>query len=286
MSASSKVALIMGVANQRSIAWSCAEQFSRLGWNVILTTQSEKTLLKAQPLIDNHQNILGGFVCDVLTDLDKDSGSSSSIFRQRLSDILNGASLDAVVHSLAYAPSIKTTPLLQTTRDDFLVAQEISAYSLISVARETLEFFQQQPHASAGTSSITALTYLGATRAIPGYHAMGPAKASLESIVRGLALELADVGCDETSRRRIRVNAVSAGPLPTISAKGGISGFDQMRQDVELRAPLGNITSDQVASTVQFLSSNEASGITGQTIHVDGGYSIVGGPGLPSRLQA
>jgi enoyl-[acyl-carrier protein] reductase I len=283
MSTSSKVALIMGVANQRSIAWSCAERFSRLGWKVILTTQSEKILRKAQPLVDHHPNILGTFVCDVLTDLDSSSGTCSA-FRQRLSDLLQDEPLTAVVHSLAHAPNIKTVPLLQTTRDDFLMAQEISAYSLISVARETREFLVQPHPGDSGTSSITALSYLGASRAIPGYHAMGPAKASLEGIVRGLALELASFDSSKTSRR-IRVNAVAAGPLPTISAKGGISGFDLMRQDVEIRAPLGNITSDQVASAIEFLSTDAASGITGQTIHVDGGYAIVGGPGLPSRLQ-
>jgi len=271
---------------------------------VILTTQSDKILQKIQPLFDHNngdhhhsKNILGGFVCDVMTDLDGDS-ENRSIFRQRLSDLLKEDSLSAVVHSLAFAPNIKTTTLLDTTRDDFRTAQDISAYSLISVARETREFLNErrQPSLPADvdvgtTRSITALSYLGAMRAIPGYHAMGPAKASLESIVRGLALELADVAKDDddgesrrTSTSRIRVNAVSAGPLPTISAKGGITGFDQMRQDMALRAPLGNITTDEVASTVTFLSSDDASGITGQTIYVDGGYSIVAGPGLPNRI--
>lgn len=287
MAAGSKVALIMGVANPRSIAWSCAEHFARVGWKVIVTAQSTKILNKARPLLDNCQpNIIGGFACDVMTDLEPDENSSErkSTFRRRLDELLQEEKLSAVVHSLAFAPSIKTTPLLGTTREDFLVAQEISAYSLIAVARETRDLLaqippphQQQDDSRCTTGSITALSYLGASRAISGYNAMGPAKASLESIVRGLALELASVNKDQHSQP-IRVNALSAGPLPTISAKGGISGFDQMRLDMDRRAPLGNITNQQVASTVEFLSNEGGSGITGQTIYVDGGYSIVGGP--------
>lgn len=303
-----KVALVMGLANPRSIAWSCVDTFARNGWKVVLTCQSEKILSKAQPLFDKYKSsILGSFECDVLKDLDDNASSADqhcSPFQQRLGGILNDqpAPLSAVVHSLAYAPNIKTTPLLQSTREDFLQAHEISAYSLIQVARQTKDFFfLREDHHRGGVDgdegedgtrrivgSITALSYLGAVRAIPGYHAMGPAKASLESIVRGLALELADhelssSSSSPASSSRIRVNAVSAGPLPTLSAKGGIAGFDQMRRDMEVRAPLGNITAEQVASTVHFLSTEGANGITGQTVYVDGGYSIVGGPGMPSR---
>lgn len=274
--ATGKIALVMGVANSRSIAWSCVETFARNGWKVILTCQNEKLLSRAQPLLQNHDTVIGGFECDVLTDLEEESAAtSSSSFQQRLADLLKDERLGAVVHSLAYGPNIKTTPLLHSTKHDFLQAHEISAYSLIQVARQVQGFWSQNTKGSA-CGSITTLSYLGAGRAVPGYHAMGPAKASLESIVRGLALELAAADHETNAARRIRVNAVSAGPLPTLSAKGGISGFDTMRNDVAARAPLGNITADQVASTVHFLSSDAASGITGQVIFCDGGYSMVG----------
>ena len=282
MAAAQKVALVMGVANPRSIAWSCVEAFARQkgSWKVILTCQNEKNLSKAQPLLQKYDDtILGAFECDVLSDLDDTDGSFPTVFQQRLAEVLKEESLSAVVHSLAHGPNIKTTPLLHSTKEDFLQAQEISAYSLIQAARQTKEFWGRNEEGSA-VGSITALSYLGAVRAVPGYHAMGPAKASLESIVRGLAFELGNHDGDSS---RIRVNAVSAGPLPTLSAKGGLAGFDVMRRDMELRAPLGNITADQVASTVHFLSSDAASGITGQTIYVDGGYSVVGGPAMPGR---
>lgn len=275
---SGKIALVMGVANTRSIAWSCVETFVRHGWRVILTCENEKTLSRAQPLWQKDENVLGGFECNVQNDLDDSSGTS--LFQERLKDMLKDDPLSAVVHSFAFGPNIKTTPLLQSTKADFLQTQEISAYSLIQVARQTDKFWTQieVDGSSCKSGSITALSYLGAVRAVPGYHAMGPAKASLESITRGLALEMAQRS-DQDVASRIRVNAVSAGPLPTLSAKGGLAGFDNMRKDMERRAPLGNVTADQVSSTVHFLSGDGASGITGQTVYVDGGYSIVGGPG-------
>ena len=174
-----------------------------------------------------------------------------------------------MIHSIAFCPDLKT-PLLETTRESFREAHDISAYSLIEVARESMPLFGQNDEES--TNSITTLSYLGSQFAIPGYHAMGPAKASLESIVRGLALEM---GQQHTAK--VRVNAVRAGPIPTLSSKGGIAGFELMRQDVQNKAPLGNVSASEVASTV-FHVAAEATGMSGQTINVDGGYSIVGGP--------
>lgn len=272
MSVHNQIALIMGIANSRSIAYSCAKQFLQKGWRVIFTCQDEKILSKTDELLRVEENVMGGFVCDVLQDLDgRTSTSSMSPFQQRLADILQDEPISSVVHSLAHAPNLKTNSLLDTTREDYLRAHEISAFSLIDATRQVRRFLDEDM--DTPSRSITALSYLGATRAIPGYNVMGPAKASLESIVRGLASEVAP---------SIRVNAVSAGPLPTLSARGGIADFAEMRREMDERAPLGNITAEQVSSTVQFLSSNEASGITGQTVYVDGGYSIVGGP---SRLK-
>jgi enoyl-[acyl-carrier protein] reductase I len=262
---SNKVALVMGVANQRSIAWNCVQSFlNQPGWDVILTFQSDKMKSRVEPLI-NHPNVLDGFVCDVTSRDDMDD------FSQRLTQVLGTQrKLQAVVHSLAHAPNLKTTPLLETSLESYTQAHAISAYSLISIAKAT------QPLLDTTTAnSITALSYLGAVRAVAGYNVMGPAKASLESIVRGLAVEMAPTNT--------RVNAVSAGPIATLSAKGGIAHFETIREEMRQRAPLGNVTAEQVASTVRFLASEEASGITGQTIYVDGGYSIVGGP--PPRKE-
>lgn len=308
-----KVALIMGVANQRSIAMSCMESFLQKGdWDVILTMQNETTQAKVQKMIEqrhvqpqqqimNNTNIqhdtnsngynytkgkiLGGFVCDI-----SDPRSTELFFRESLPETLqnernNNAELQAVIHSIAFAPDLRK-PLLETSREAFLEAHEISAYSLIQVARESLPYLggnrQEGVEGDSGTascsssSSITTLSYLGADRAIPGYHAMGPAKASLESIVRGLALELGQHRPTEDAPI-VRVNAVRAGPIPTLSSKGGIAGFGRMREDVRLKAPLGNVSASQVASTVYHVAA-EATGMTGQTIDVDGGYSTVGGP--------
>ena len=286
-----KVALIMGVANQRSIALSCMESFLQKGdWDVILTVQNEKARIKVQKIIEQTKynknsssnrngKILGVEICDV-----SDQMSTEKFFRESLQDTLHNynnsnehRNLQAVIHSLAFAPELKN-PLIETTREAYLEAHEISAYSLIQVARESIPYLQhgnngiENSSSSSTSSSLTTLSYLGAGRAIPGYNVMGPAKASLESIVRGLALELG-----QHSDHPIRVNAVRAGPIPTVSSKGGITGFERMRQDVQIRAPLGNVTSSQVAATVYHVAA-EACGMTGQTIEVDGGYSIVAGP--------
>lgn len=249
----------MGVANNRSIAWSCVQSFLNQDWDVVLTYQDVKMASKMEKLIGQlpNNNLLVARPCNVKTDL-------PDFFAQQLPDILKDRPLNSIVHSLANAPNLHT-PLLQTKLEDYLESHHISAYSLLEVARES------QSLLSETESSITALSYLGAVRAISNYHVMGPAKASLEAIVRGLALEMGSLGT--------RVNAVSAGPLPTLAAKGGITNFSQMRDDVVNRAPLGNITPEQVASTVSFLAC-EGTGITGQTIYVDGGYSIVGGPSI------
>mmetsp|Transcript_33379 Transcript_33379/g.33888 ORF Transcript_33379/g.33888 Transcript_33379/m.33888 type:complete len:300 (+) Transcript_33379:112-1011(+) len=285
-----KVALIMGVANQRSIAMSCMESFLQKGdWDVVLTTQNEKTVTKVQKIIDQTNNnrnsnrygkILGVFPCDVTDPL-----STNNFFRESLQETLRNNNnqhenlLQAVIHSLAFARELKN-PLIETTREAYLDAHEVSAYSLIQVARESIPYLHKNGNKNC-SSSITTLSYLGAGRAIPGYNIMGPAKASLESIVRGLALELGQQQPTQNQQRVehpiIRVNCVRAGPIPTLSSKGGITGFDRMRQDVRTRAPLGNVSASTVAATVYHVAA-EACGMTGQTIEVDGGYSIVARP--------
>lgn len=289
-STTNKAALIMGVANQRSIAMSCARAFIDRGWDVILTTQNENTKNKIQTMIDkskhemtstnndngnnNSGKLLGVFPCDVT-----DDKSIELFFREYLEETLhknNKQHMEAVIHSLAFAPQLKN-PLLETTREAYLEAHEVSAYSLIQVTKESLPYLTcrkgTKNNNSSSSSSITTLSYLGAEKAILGYNIMGPAKASLESIVRGLALELGQ----KQQLHAVRVNAVRSGPIPTISSKGGISGFGRMRQDVQDRAPLGNVSALQVATTVYHVAA-EAFGMTGQTIDVDGGYSIVSGP--------
>jgi enoyl-[acyl-carrier protein] reductase I len=248
---SKKTALIMGVANRRSIAWACVRSFLEKDYNVVFTYQNERFEKTAKDLIEStsFSHCIHALPCQVETD-------TPLLFQERLPELLGGeVCLDAIVHSIAYAPDMKDSSLLDTSRNAFLLAHDISSYSFLEVARHS------------NTRSLTALSYLGAVRAVPHYNIMGPAKASLESLVRGLALEMGD---------RTRVNAVSAGPLSTLAARG-IRGISSIREDVERRAPLKrNITAEEVADTVAFLS--QATGITGQTIYVDGGYSIVAGP--------
>jgi enoyl-[acyl-carrier protein] reductase I len=254
-----KTALILGVANHRSIAWACAKSFLQQDYRVVFTYQNERFAKTAQDLIAGVESpkLLHAIPCNVENEI-------PSLFEERLPAILGDDSnqLDLIVHAIAYAPAdaMKEGTLLNTSRQSFLHAHDISAYSFLETAQCSLPLMKEG-------SSLTALSYLGAVRAIPNYNVMGPAKASLEGLVRGLALELPSH----------RVNAVSAGPINTLAARG-ISGFGQIRSEMEERAPLKrNVTAKEVADTVRFVAS-EATGMTGQTIYVDAGYSIAGGP--------
>jgi enoyl-[acyl-carrier protein] reductase I len=265
-----KLALVMGVANQRSIAWACVESFLQKNHDCIITyhipstevTSSIKYKSKIEKLIEpytqtpsdmrNGSRIIGYLPCNVETDL-------PDLFKERIPILLEGRKIDAVVHSIAYAPEMDK-PLLQTSGAAYLTAQHISAYSLIQTIRECVA-----NDVLSKSSAVTTLSYLGAIRAVPGYGCMGPAKAALESVVRGLAIEVGP--------GNIRVNAVSAGPIKTVSARG-IPNFGSIQQHVLENAPLRrNVSIEEVAETVTWLSS-VATGITGQTIYVDAGYSV------------
>mmetsp|Transcript_28828 Transcript_28828/g.35072 ORF Transcript_28828/g.35072 Transcript_28828/m.35072 type:complete len:293 (+) Transcript_28828:50-928(+) len=281
------VALVLGVANSRSIAWSSALCLMNRGYDVLVTYQNERFKPTVEKLIDNHKQSLrydthsGNddpsltcFPCDVSSE-----ESIKKLFNEKVPTFLqqrqqNSSSssthLDAIVHSIAHAPpdAMKNGSLLSTSLPSFSTAHAISSYSLLSVARLALPLLTSPD--DKYYPSLTALTYLGSTRAVPNYNVMGPAKASLEAVVRGLALELGP-------EYGIRVNAVSSGPIKTLSARG-IRGFTDMTTECELKSPLRrNVTADEVGEMVSFLAGKEARGITGQVFFVDAGYSIVGG---------
>jgi enoyl-[acyl-carrier protein] reductase I len=221
--------------------------------------------------------IAGVHVCDVT-----DDGAIDRVF-EAISES-DGQRLDAVLHAVAHAPAtaMKGT-LLDTTRSDFNSAHEVSAYSLIAIARAASPLLAAKPPSSSDTDddnqrddrchggggSITTLTYSGSTRATPGYVVMGCAKASLEAAVRGLALELGPPPLG------IRVNALSPGPISTLAARG-ISGFTEMKAAALAKAPLqSTATPAEVGAAACFLASDGAASVTGQVIHMDGGLSAI-----------
>lgn len=278
--AARKVALVMGVANQRSIAWAVCQSFLAQDYDCLVTFQTKKHQEKSQTLLlstkelDNTNSgsaqILGSFACNVTTDI-------PVLFNDYIPETLGqNRKIDAIVHSIAYADfEGQADKLSQASLQAFLQAQHVSAYSFLETAQCAIGSGAGSDNNSsvlAAHSSLTALTYLGAVRAVPNYHVMGPAKASLEAIVRGLAAEL---GPTDNS---IRVNAVSAGPLKTAAARG-IPDFGVLANHCNEHAPTGNPTVQQVADTVTWVagasSSSGGGGVTGQTIYVDGGYSSV-----------
>jgi enoyl-[acyl-carrier protein] reductase I len=249
-----KKALIFGVANHRSIAWAIAQALAGEGAQIALTYQERME----KYVRDLAAKIPGTSVipCDVQNDdeLDKAFAETSTIF--------NGE-LDILIHCVAYAPpSELENPFLQTTRAGFHTALDISAYSLVAMSRRA------EPLMKTKGGSILALTYMASERVMPKYNVMAVAKAALECSVRYLAFELGE--------HNIRVNAISAGPLNTLAARG-VSGFTSFREQMGQVAPLRrNIEQSEVGDTALFLSSHLARAITGEIMFVDAGYNIMG----------
>jgi enoyl-[acyl-carrier protein] reductase I len=253
MSETQKTAVIFGLANKRSIAWAIAQKLQQAGWRLAITYQNQRLELEAKDLIAELQDA-AGFMCDVTQD-----DQIAKLFED-----LKGkyGVLHGLVHSIGFAPeSDLKGEFVNTTREGFRVAQDISVYSLIAVARGAL------PLMTSGGSIVT-LTYYGAEKVVPRYNVMGVSKAALEATVRYLANDLGP--------KAIRVNAISAGPIKSLASRG-ISGFgDMLKAHIE-RAPLKrNVDPGEVGATAAFLLSDGGSGITGETLYVDCGYNIMG----------
>ncbi len=252
MSDSQKTAVIFGLANKRSIAWAIAQKLNEAGWRLAITYQNERLALEAKDLIADLPGA-EGFMCDVTQDDQL----------ARLFDELKAkyGVLQGLVHSIGFAPEADLKgDFVNTTREGFRIAHDISVYSLIAVSRGVL------PLMASGGSIIT-LTYYGAEKVVPRYNLMGVAKAALEATVRYLANDLGP--------KAVRVNAISAGPIKTLASRG-ISGFGEMLKVQAERAPLRrNVDAAEVGSTAAFLLSEAASGITGETLYVDCGSNIM-----------
>jgi len=248
-----KTAVIFGLANKRSIAWAIAQKLQQAGWRLAITYQNERLALEAKDLIADLPGA-DGFMCDVTQD-DQLARLFSDLKEKY--GVLHG-----LVHSIGFAPEADLKgDFVNTTREGFRIAHDISVYSLIAVARGVL------PLMNTGGSIVT-LTYYGAEKVVPRYNVMGVAKAALEATVRYLANDLGP--------KNIRVNAISAGPIKTLASRG-ISGFGDMLKIQAERAPLKrNVDAAEVGASAAFLLSEAGSGITGETIYVDCGYNIMG----------
>ncbi len=256
LSCENKNYLVVGVANERSLAWGVVQSLKREKANIALTFVNEAIEKRVRPLA---QEINADLVlpCDVRNE--------AQIKEMMLEIEKKWGKLDGIVHSVAFADKDDLEgSFLQTSKNGFLNALEISAYSLIPLVREALPLLEK---ANDGASIIT-FSYYGADKVIPNYNVMGVAKAALECTVRYMAAELGP--------KNIRVNAVSAGPVRTLAA-AGIRGFKGMLQVVENKAPLRrNVSLEEVAEAGLFFLSPRSGGVTGETLFVDSGYQILG----------
>lgn len=248
-----KNAVVFGVANKRSIAWSIAQGLHAAGMNMAITYQNERLEAEAKELIESMPGAQG-YMCDVSRD-----DEIAKLF-EKLKE--KYGKLHTLVHSVAFAPADELKgEFVNTSREGFRVAMDVSVYSLIAVARAAA------PLMTEGGSMLT-MTYYASEKVVPRYNVMAVAKAGLECSVRYLAYEL--------GKDRIRVNAISAGPIKTLAARG-IAGFGDMMREHEERAPLGRrVEIEEVGRTGVFLASDASSGITGEVIYVDCGYNIMG----------
>ena len=248
-----KTALVLGVANRWSLAFAIAQAFVREGAHIILTYQGERQRLTVQDLAGE----LGSarmMTCDVTRD--EEIAALAAALRG------DGTRLDALVHSVAFANREDLTrPFIETSRSGYALAQDVSAYSLIAVARA------MAPLMTDG-GAIMTLSYLGSVRVFPNYNVMGVAKAALEAIVRYLASDLGP--------SKIRVNAISAGPVKTASARG-VKDFSRMLDGAARIAPLRRNTDPaEVADAAVFLASDLGRGVTANVLYVDAGYNVMG----------
>ncbi|WP_224982838.1 enoyl-ACP reductase FabI [Geomonas agri] len=249
-----KKALIFGVANDKSIAWATAEAFHREGADVALAYAGEAVAKRVMPLAESIDCKLV-LPCDVRSDEE---------IARLFADVREAwGGLDILVHSVAFANKEELKgSFLNTTREGFATALDISAYSLIAMAREAAPLMQGRD------GSVIAMTYYGAQKVFPSYNVMGVAKAALEASVRYLAEAMGPEGT--------RVNAISAGPLRTL-ASAGIGGFGQIAGHVAEKAPLRrNISQEEVGNAALYLASPLASGVTGEIHFVDCGYNTIG----------
>lgn len=250
-----KTGIIFGVAHKTSIAWAIAQALSNAGMKLAFTYQGERLEKNVRQLAEPLEDALI-LPCDVTKDAD-----ISAVF-EAVSDAYG--KLDTLVHSVAFAQKEDLAGRFsETSRAGYLLSQDISAYSLTALSKAAEPLFQK-----AGGGSIITLTYLGGERVVENYNVMGVAKASLEMSVRYLA---ADLGA-----QNIRVNAISAGPIKTLAARG-ISGFSNILGYMEEHTPLKrNIEAAEVGDTALFLASNLSRGITGEVLHVDAGFHVMG----------
>jgi enoyl-[acyl-carrier protein] reductase I len=250
---SGKHALVMGVANHRSLSWAIADKLHQAGAELCLTYASERFKSMVEEVVGDRPRVML-MECDVTQDAHIDAVAS------RLG--AEWGAIDHLVHGIAFAKKEDLEGMfIATSREGFQVALEVSAYSLLNVTNRILPLLEKNG------ASIVTLSYLAAERAVPSYNVMGSAKAVLEQSVRQMALELGP--------RNIRVNAVSAGPVSTLAARG-IRGFTDMLKKHAERAPLKrNVTKEEVGNAGLFLLSDMGSGITGEVMMVDAGYSVI-----------
>jgi len=248
-----KTAVVFGLANKRSIAWGIAQKLSAAGANLAICYQNERMRAEAEDLIKELSGA-DGFQCDVSVDSEIDSLFAALKEKH--------GKLDVLVHAVAYAPAEDLRgEFINTSREGFRIAHDVSVYSLIAVSRAAAPLMTEG-------GSIMTLTYFAAEKVVPNYNVMALAKASLESCVRYLAAGLGP--------KNIRVNAISAGPIKTLAARG-IGALGDMLKMAADRAPLKrNVDQLEVGGVALFLASDLSSAVTGETIYVDCGYNIMG----------
>ena len=248
-----RIAVVFGVANKRSIAYAIAQKLAEAGCTIAIGYQNERLKSEAEALIAGLPQA-STFQCDVTSDAE---------IELSFAELKSGyATLHILVHSVAFAPAAEIhNDFLETSREGFRIAHDVSVYSLIALSRAAAPLMTEG-------GSIMTLSFYGSEKVFPNYNVMGVAKAALEATVRYLAASL--------GRRNIRVNAISAGPIKTLAARG-IGDLSIMLKGHAERSPLGrNVEQSEVAGAAVYLASDLSSGVTGEVTYVDAGYNVMG----------